>query len=570
MAYRRYTAEHNFANRNDSEISMSKGDSLVVRPLDTGDWPNEQDWMIGRNETTGAMGKFPGNYTSLLGEFKDQPPRPAKPTPPPPAQPSQPRPPRPAPGDRSVSDSTEHGSGGGSAPPPVVPRIQQRTSRHSDPAPVPYRPPPVGQRPGGGGEAPPITRHTSSSSSPAQPTSPGGHQLVNVNINKPCQCVHCEGYIWSKLPDNQPNATVCRRCGVIAHSDTCSNVFQADCAGARRADSGPVRVGSRWLEDVLADERMSPNLWNVQDVLVWLFACNLDQYAPMFDSNLIDGAKLLRLVDADLQGLGVLTRDHRDAILECIRELFYQQSTPSPEPLMPTSGARNVPDGRFRRTLKKGIDTRVNNHDFRSHSFLPPSWCDKCGKMLWGFCKQGVKCSKCQAACHRHCVTSELPMCEPGMFRRRPASSLAVGMTPQFGSDLEHLFDPSEKPAPPVVMKCIEAVDARGLQSEGIYRVPGIKSEKQSLKEELNRDPDKVDINDKRWADINCWAGNIPVFFGSLPRPLIVSESYNSFLEARGDANQLMELVQDLPDHNRITLYTLMQHLQRVARNQHV
>lgn len=43
------------------------------------------------------------------------------------------------------------------------------------------------------------------------------------------------------------------------------------------------------------------------EVLMWLFACNLDQYAPLFEARSIDGSGLSRLSDGDLL-VGVVER----------------------------------------------------------------------------------------------------------------------------------------------------------------------------------------------------------------------------------------------------------------------
>ena len=44
-----------------------------------------------------------------------------------------------------------------------------------------------------------------------------------------------------------------------------------------------------------------------------------------------------------------------------------------------------------------------------------------------------------------------------------------------------------DKGAPAVVLKCMEAVEARGLQSEGIYRVSPSHLQRRQLKEALDK-----------------------------------------------------------------------------------
>lgn len=56
-----------------------------------------------------------------------------------------------------------------------------------------------------------------------------------------------------------------------------------------------------------------------------------------------------------------------------------------------------------------------------------------------------------------------------------------------FGQELAVQFDCQTDRAPPVVLKCIEAVEQRGLRLEGIYRISPSLGEVNKLKEALNR-----------------------------------------------------------------------------------
>jgi hypothetical protein len=42
---------------------------------------------------------------------------------------------------------------------------------------------------------------------------------------------------------------------------------------------------------------------------------------------------------------------------------------------------------------------------------------------------------------------------------------------PVFGIDITSQFDVHMQPAPTVVLKCIDAVESRGISLEGIYRI---------------------------------------------------------------------------------------------------
>lgn len=55
-----------------------------------------------------------------------------------------------------------------------------------------------------------------------------------------------------------------------------------------------------------------------------------------------------------------------------------------------------------------------------------------------------------------------------------------------FGKELT-LAIVGDKGAPAVILKCIEAVEARGMQSEGIYRISPSHLQRKQLKEALDK-----------------------------------------------------------------------------------
>ena len=76
------------------------------------------------------------------------------------------------------------------------------------------------------------------------------------------------------------------------------------------------------------------------------------------------------------------------------------------------------------------------------------------------------------------CVCSSMCMCEYDNAR-----IIYIGT---FGKELTAAIV-GDKNAPAVVLKCIEAVETRGLQSEGIYRVSPSHIQRKNLKEALDK-----------------------------------------------------------------------------------
>ena len=83
--YRKYRALYDFKARENSELSISYGETLTVAQLRDGSWPSPEKWMQGYNEVTQQKGEFPGGeYVQFIREFVIEP----EPPPPPLPQPS--------------------------------------------------------------------------------------------------------------------------------------------------------------------------------------------------------------------------------------------------------------------------------------------------------------------------------------------------------------------------------------------------------------------------------------------------------------------------------------------------
>src|SRR5712691_3825907 len=66
------------------------------------------------------------------------------------------------------------------------------------------------------------------------------------------------------------------------------------------------------------------------DVAEWLRGLGLDQYAPAFRDNDIDGEVLRRLTAEDLRDLGIVSIGHRRRLLDAIAALSAGDTRPSP------------------------------------------------------------------------------------------------------------------------------------------------------------------------------------------------------------------------------------------------
>lgn len=141
--------------------------------------------------------------------------------------------------------------------------------------------------------------------------------------------------------------------------------------------------------------------------------------------------------------------------------------------------------------------------------------------------------------------------------------------TTLFGADLVERTDFEGRMIPSVVSRCIQEVDARGMDCEGIYRKSGGSSQTKMLQEGFDKNPD-YDISDQS-IDIASVTSVLKQYFRKLPNPLLTFEVYDRFLECiqyddpEDRIAHLRQTVNYLPDAHRACLEFLMFHLTRVA-----
>ena len=104
-----------------------------------------------------------------------------------------------------------------------------------------------------------------------------------------------------------------------------------------------------------------------------------------------------------------------------------------------------------------------------------------------------------------------------------------------FGSELPERAEYERRQIPTVVTRCIEEVELRGMDQEGIYRKTGGNSQVNMLKDGFEKD-DNFDISDPD-LDITAVTSVLKQYFRKLPTPLLTFDVYERILESNGMAN---------------------------------
>ncbi|KAG0237436.1 hypothetical protein BGW42_001012 [Actinomortierella wolfii] len=226
-------------------------------------------------------------------------------------------------------------------------------------------------------------------------------------------------------------------------------------------------------------------------------------------------------------------------------------------------------------------------HQFVLHNFLRPVRCDCCDDKLWG---REYKCRMCGYQIHGRCSHEIIPSCQGTAMQRDSDSSSLRGMTPSgnnvpppppakqtmFGKDLLEQLELEGRLVPLVVEKCIEAVDQRGLEVEGIYRRSGMAAEARQLVQayDIGMQPDLMD--DSQYQDICSITSVLKQYLRQLPEPLIPFDLYSEFMDAvcmpagESKIQTFRDLMERMPLAYYMTLKVLFQHLNRVVEHDHI
>ncbi|XP_009984357.1 PREDICTED: rho GTPase-activating protein 15-like [Tauraco erythrolophus] len=100
-----------------------------------------------------------------------------------------------------------------------------------------------------------------------------------------------------------------------------------------------------------------------------------------------------------------------------------------------------------------------------------------------------------------------------------------------FGSHLHLVCEHEKSTVPQFVRLCIKAVEKRGLDVDGIYRVSGNLATIQKLRFVVNQE-EKLNLDDSQWEDIHVVTGALKMFFRELPEPLFPYCFFEQFVEA--------------------------------------
>ncbi|CAD7676803.1 unnamed protein product [Nyctereutes procyonoides] len=243
-----------------------------------------------------------------------------------------------------------------------------------------------------------------------------------------------------------------------------------------------------------------------------------------------------------------------------------EESEPVSKPLLRLSGRRSSGEGRAGAT--PGTRGDPGSGAALTPVHLPPA----------GRCPEGTEQNR---------VRNKLKRL---IAKRPPLQSLqerGLLRDQVFGCQLESLCQREGDTVPSFVRLCIAAVDKRGLDVDGIYRVSGNLAVVQKLRFLVDREraitsdgryvfPEqpgqegRLDLDSAEWDDIHVVTGALKLFLRELPQPLVpplLLPDFRAALalsESEQRVSQIRELIGSMPRPNHDTLRYLLEHLCRV------
>ncbi|KAK2861888.1 hypothetical protein Q5P01_001421 [Channa striata] len=159
-----------------------------------------------------------------------------------------------------------------------------------------------------------------------------------------------------------------------------------------------------------------------------------------------------------------------------------------------------------------------------------------------------------------------------------------------FGCRLEMLCEREKSTVPRFVRLCTEAVERRGLDTDGIYRVSGNLAVIQKLRFLVNHEravttdgrymfpaelvqEEKLNLDESEWEDIHVITGALKLFFRELPEPLVPYGFFTDIVDTvkmsdyTDKVDRLKCLVLNMPPPNHDTLQFMCCHLKRVLQH---
>ncbi len=241
-------------------------------------------------------------------------------------------------------------------------------------------------------------------------------------------------------------------------------------------------------------------------------------------------------------------------------------------PVPPKGPGLGASTGATAMTRATSHDVVVREHLFQPFNVLMPTRCFACQKNMWG--QSEMRCALCTQVCHSRCLQNLPVSCNQPYTRPEEGQADHVAGPSMFGRSLTEQAAHEGRDVPVIVEKCIQAVEAFGMDYEGIYRKSGGTSQLKVITQLFDRG-NAFDLEDTdRFNDVSAITSVLKNYFRELPTPLLTFELYDELIhvveskheDAAAKHEAMKELVNRLPRQHYCTLQHLCLHLHHVQQ----
>lgn len=104
------------------------------------------------------------------------------------------------------------------------------------------------------------------------------------------------------------------------------------------------------------------------------------------------------------------------------------------------------------------------------------------------------------------------------------------------------------------VKKCIEVIESRGLEEQGLYRIVGVNSKVNKLLSMVldRRKADKLNLDDVYEWESKTLTSALKNFLRNLPEPLMTYKLHDSFIEAASESESFIKTNKQTKQPNRM------------------
>ena len=138
------------------------------------------------------------------------------------------------------------------------------------------------------------------------------------------------------------------------------------------------------------------------------------------------------------------------------------------------------------------------------------------------------------------------------------------------GDSLQNRTHIDQAPVPAFVTRCFAEIEKRGLDTEGIYRKPGSKSQIDAILEQFGPTGDPKVGEELLGGEIQAVSSAVKQYLRGLSIPVISYDAYEAFIAAGNSQNSemLRQAVQSLSPEHLATLRAVVSHLTLVVEHE--